>query len=353
MKAVLAALLLLAPSAPTPLFHLTDPRLDEISGIAAGIRSPGVVYVQNDSGDSARFFALDSRSGAVLAEYDVPGASNVDWEDIAVARDAAGTPSVWLADIGDNDATRTQIQLYRVDEPRVDTRQRDLRLTSAPAHVLRLRYPDGPHDAESLAVSPAGVPYVVTKSMLGRSEVFAVPDATSPAGVQTLRRVGTIRFTVTGTRGPFAPIGQLTATAADWQGSTFVVRTYTDAYFWTVDGGDLAAALRRPPIRMPLPEQPQGEGICLDGSRALIDSEGVGSAVYAVRVPPAANSPTTAAPASTAPSAAAPMPAAPVDSGSTAGPWWAVVGSAAVLLLAGLGVGAARRRSRSAARRYR
>ena len=32
--------------------------LRELSGLAAGIRSPDVVYAQNDSGDSARFFAL-------------------------------------------------------------------------------------------------------------------------------------------------------------------------------------------------------------------------------------------------------------------------------------------------------
>jgi hypothetical protein len=287
LRAALAALLLVGP--PTPVFHLRDPRLDEISGIAVGIRSPGVVYVQNDSGDSARFFALDARTGDLLAEYDVPGARNVDWEDLAVTRDAAGTPSVWLADIGDNASNRTQLQLYRVDEPLVHRGVRGRRVATAAPQVLRLRYPpgSGAHDAESLAVSPAGVPYVITKSLVGRSEVFAVPDPLAYERVQTLRPVGTITFAFTGTPGPFAPLGQLTATGADWQGDTLVVRTYTDAYFWRIPDEALAAALQHDPVRVALPEQPQGEGICLAGDRALIDSERVGSAVYAVPVPPA------------------------------------------------------------------
>ena len=196
----------------TRLFRLADSQLDEISGIAAGIRSPNVVYVQNDSGDLARFFALDKTSGRLLAQYAVPDAVNIDWEDIAVAPDAHGTPSVWLADIGDNDRQRKQIQLYRVDEPRVPMTGHDAQLAATQPDVWRLRYPDGPHDAESLAVSPTGVPYVITKSATGTSEVFA---ATSRNGTQTLRKVGTIRFHLTGTPGPFAPLGELTATGAD------------------------------------------------------------------------------------------------------------------------------------------
>jgi len=72
------------------VFRFADSRIDEASGIGVGIASPGVVYVQNDSGDAARFFAVDASTGATLAVYSVPGAQNVDWEDLAVARDARG-----------------------------------------------------------------------------------------------------------------------------------------------------------------------------------------------------------------------------------------------------------------------
>ena len=166
-----------------------------------GIASPGVVYVQNDSGDAARFFAVDASTGATLAVYSVPGAQNVDWEDLAVARDARGVPSVWLADIGDNDAARQEVRIYRVDEPVVDRARAGLQLATAEPSVWRLRYPGGPVDAEALAVAPGGAGYVVTKSFFGESAVYAVPATADPTRVQTLRQVAEIRFSMTGTPG--------------------------------------------------------------------------------------------------------------------------------------------------------
>jgi hypothetical protein len=275
--------LLAALAAPQVLFHIADTRIGEASGIARGIASPGVVYVQNDSGDSARFFALDARTGATLATYTVPGATNVDWEDIAVARDRRGVPSVWIADIGDNDANRAEVRVYRVDEPHV--RAGAVATTAAP-ETWRLRYPGGPIDAESLAVAPGGAAYIVTKALLGGSTVYALAPRPSGA-VQTVRQVGEIRFQLTGTLGGPNQFGQLTATGASLSadGSVFAVRTYTDAYLWRVAHGDVAAALRAAPVRVALPAQPQGEGIAVDGKRLLIDTEGAGSAVYAVPLP--------------------------------------------------------------------
>jgi hypothetical protein len=264
--------------AATLLFHIADPRITEASGIATSEVHPGVVYVQNDSGDSPRFFAVDLHTGRTVATYAVPNATNVDWEDIAVARDRRGVASVWLADIGDNDARRAEVRIYRVDEPRAGS-------AVGPPEVWRLRYPDGPHDAESLAVSPGGAAFIVTKSLLGSSAVYAVPAR--PGGVQTLHKIGEIHFALTGTPGGPNIVGQLTATGAAFSrdGTLLAVRTYTDAYLWRVVDGDLAAALRVPPVRVALPAQPQGEGIAVGGSRLLVDSEGRGSALYAVPLP--------------------------------------------------------------------
>jgi hypothetical protein len=278
---------------PHPLFHLTNPEIDEASGIAAGIASPGVVYVQNDSGDEARFFALDGRTGRTLATYSVPDATNVDWEDLAVAPDAQGVPSIWLADIGDNTAVRSEVRIYRVDEPHVDrTGTGGTTATSAP-QVWRLRYPDGPRDAESLAVSPAGAAVIVSKSLSGASQVFAVPARPDADRVQTVRALGSIRFTFTGTPGGPNLFGQLTATGAalSRKGTLLAVRTYTDAYVWRVRNRTLAAAIRTAPVRIALPAQDQGEGIAFDGDRLIIDSEGVDSTVYAVALPAALTRP--------------------------------------------------------------
>jgi hypothetical protein len=74
---VLAQILITLTTATHPVLH--DPRIDEASGIAQGIRSPGVYYLQNDSGDSARFFAVDARTGRTRAMFSVPGGVNHDW----------------------------------------------------------------------------------------------------------------------------------------------------------------------------------------------------------------------------------------------------------------------------------
>jgi hypothetical protein len=365
--AVLAALCAVpaaAPAAgagsPVPRFRLSDPRLAEVSGLAVGHRSPSVLYVQNDSGDSARFFALDAGTGAIRAVCAVPGARNVDWEDLATGPDRAGHWSVWLADIGDNDAVRSEVRIYRVAEPVIDPSRVGSagRLDAGPPDVWRLRYPDGPRDAESLVADPVGRRlYVITKALLGHSEVFEVPPDPDPSRIQPMTWVGTIDFRLTGTPGGPSPVGQLTATGAGMSpdGSLLAVRTYTDAYLWPVTGGQLAAALGHPPVRIPLPAQPQGEGIAVTADALLLDSEGTGASVYRVPLPASllarrsatpteAGSPVSARPTSAA-SAASPSPTSTAP-GSTTGnrttDW--LVSTATIGALAAVALLARRRR---------
>ena len=269
-----------------PCSRFADSRIDEASGIGVGIASPGVVYVQNDSGDAARFFAVDASTGATLAVYSVPGAQNVDWEDLAVARDARGVPSVWLADIGDNDAARQEVRIYRVDEPVVDRARAGLQLATAEPSVWRLRYPGGPADAEALAVAPGGAGYVVTKSFFGESAVYAVPATADPTRVQTLRQVAEIRFSMTGTPGGPSAIGQLTATGAPCRRTgTCWPYARTPTPTCGPSSGDIAARFtaRRCASRCPSNGSARA---CRAGLGALVDSEGAGSTVYAVPMPP-------------------------------------------------------------------
>ena len=56
--------------------------IDEASGIAASRTNPNVLWVHNDSGDSARVFAIHI-DGTLLGTYSLSGASATDWEDIS------------------------------------------------------------------------------------------------------------------------------------------------------------------------------------------------------------------------------------------------------------------------------
>ncbi len=343
-----------ATASPVSVCRPTDGRLTELSGLAVGIASRGVLYVHNDSGDTARFFALDARTCAVLAKYTVPGAENVDWEDVAVARDAAGVPSVWLADIGDNLARRDSVALYRVDEPAVDRRAPGAEHLTVAPQVWRLRYPDGPHDAESLAVTPGGHAFVITKDLLGRSTVYAVP-AEPGATIARMTDVGAIRFRLTATPGGPNIAGRLTATGAavSADGTGLAVRTYTDVDVWSLRGRDLRTAIAADPLVVPVPGQRQGEGVAVDGARLLVDSEGLGEPIEAASLPaarPASSTPGTSRPATARAGASASSPGP--SQGSSREPAhaarWLVVAAAIVALGGG---GWLVRRARGAPRR--
>jgi hypothetical protein len=335
------------------IFQLADTRITEASGIAIGVRSAGVDYVQNDSGDRNRYFAVDARTGATAATVTVTGADNVDWEDIAVGPGRSGVSSVWLADIGDNDAVRPEVQVYRVPEPHV-LRSAHGRVARTPrAEVWRLRYPTGPVNAEGLAVAPDGRAYIVTKSPLGASTVYLVPARPDRRHVQSLQRVGAVQLLPHGTPNPFGVAGELTVTGAaiSPDGALFAVRTYAEAYVWPVVSGDVAAALRTPPTRVRLPRQGLGEGIALTDDRtAVIDSEGAGSAVYTVPLPPIGSRAAVAAsgpadPPSRVASAAARPTGRPQREASPW--WWAAATAAGVAVLTAAGWGWRRSRIRS------
>lgn len=335
--AAVRVLILLVLLASRTVLTFADPAIDESSGLAVDPARPDVLFTHNDSGDVARFFAVGP-DGRTLAAYRLPGVDAVDIEDMAVGpMTRGGPPMVWLADIGDNRGTRPSVALYVVPLPAVPQRPVGTVRTPAPT-VWRLSYPGGGRDAEALAVDPVdGRAFVVTKSPLGLSTVYAVPP-----GGGVLTEVGRLRFSLTGTPGgPVGPVGQLAVTGASFSadGSRLVLRTYTDGYAWAVPGSDVAAALRRPPVRFPLPEQRQGEGVAVtpDGRSVLLSSEGVHQPVLEVPLPVATSSSAAASSQAQRPATQRPptdRPAtAPEHSQRATAISWAAAAAAALLLV--------------------
>jgi hypothetical protein len=194
--------------------HVDDAEATELSGLVLSTRQPGVLWSHNDSGDRARIFALRSSDAHVLASLDVPGAQAVDWEDIAIGPGG----DLLLGDIGDNDAKRADVVVYRIPEPDLSTHP----ATTAPAQAITLRYPDGAHNAETLlADRRTGELVIVTKTLSGRSGVYT---ANVDAGAtQTLRARGHITFGLAG----LTTAGDVSA-----DGRTIAIRTYGDLSVW-------------------------------------------------------------------------------------------------------------------------
>ena len=249
--------------------RLAAPEATEISGLVASPAQPGVLWAHNDSGDRARIFALRS-DGSLIASLDVPGAEATDWEDIAVGPGG----DLLLGDIGDNQSVRKDIDIYRVPEPQLDGGPS----ATGAATRLRLTYPDGAHDAETLLADPrTGEIVIVTKRLDGRSGVYAgrAPARDKP-GEAVLRHAGDLRLGLAGL-----------ATAGDVSGDrhTVAIRTYTALYAWArKPGASLAATLtRRKPCvgSAQLGREGQGESLALsrDGRSFFTLAEGAEAAL--------------------------------------------------------------------------
>jgi hypothetical protein len=250
------------------LCNLADPRITESSGIVASSAYDDVLYTHNDSGDTARFFAID-RTCHTRATFVLTGVQARDWEDIS--RGPAHT--LWLGDIGDNSGKRTNgVLVHRAQEPRPATGA-----VQVASVAFRFRYADGPHDAEALLVHPrTGQVLIVTKNLAGGT-VYAASLPLQSGKPNILTRVGRV------------PVPEVTAGDISPDGTHVVLRNYTAAYEWTVKGDDVAAALGGEPTRIPLPGSPQGEGITYtrDGQGLIVTSEGVGAQVQEVARPQA------------------------------------------------------------------
>jgi hypothetical protein len=252
--------------------------LSESSGIAVSRTQPGVYWSHNDSGDGPNLYAIDS-AGQLLATFKVGDAEARDWEDMSsgpcvgdpVGAAAPVSPDcLYLADIGDNDRSRQWLTIYVVVEPRLDASAGTLR-----SRYFRYRYPDGPDDAEAMAVLPDGDVTIVSKGRSGQIGMFR------------LRRDGIARAILSGEVllaeyigdsgiRPDPAVGRLaTGAAVSPDATTLAIRTYYEVFF-------LRAIRDREMLVWRGPGQPcflgdaesQGEAIAyLDRDTLLLTSE--------------------------------------------------------------------------------
>lgn len=250
---------------PRALGQIVDPVV-ELSGLVASRSQPGVLYAHNDSGDSARFFALSATNGAVLQEFLVQSASNRDWEDIALGPCASGT-CVFLGDIGDNARVRTDYALYVVPEPMVTSGGM---MMNVPSQRFPYEYPMAEkHNAESLLVDPqSGRPYIVTKEPNGQpSFVYRFPMPLTPGVSATLELVTTLTV-------PGPTDLQLTGADVSPCGDAVLLRMYNRLVIQRGDGG-VESAFAGAPTNVPVAQEVQGEAVAFaaDGRSYFTASE--------------------------------------------------------------------------------
>lgn len=188
----------------------------ESSGLAGSRTRADLLWTHNDAGNDAELFAVDA-TGALVTRARVSGVEAVDWEDIG-AGPCAGGSCLFIADVGDNEAERDHITVYRVPEPEPDVTE------ATGAVALTARFPDAPQDAEAFFVLPGGEAFLVTKGRHGPITLYRYP--TTPGAGAALERVRELWPE------PRSDRDRVTGATASPDGRWVGIRTLNDLYLY-------------------------------------------------------------------------------------------------------------------------
>lgn len=227
--------------------------INEASGIAASRENSDVLWTHNDSGDSARVFAMNTE-GTHLGIYYLSGASATDWEDMAIGPGPTeGIDYLYIGDIGDNSAVRSSIKIYRVPEPTVDENQSPVNVNLTGVESITLQYPDGARDAETLMIDSVTKDiYIISKREI-YSRVYLATYPQSTSSTITMEYKGQL------------PWGWAVGGDVSTDGSLVIVRRNANASIWRRDDGvNLWEIFTDTECPVSIIWEPQGEAICFD-----------------------------------------------------------------------------------------
>jgi hypothetical protein len=246
----------------TQVCQVTNANLDEVTGMVA---SGDVIYAV-EGGTTAQPPAVTIwtiNATTCEATSETYGLSPVDPQDLALGADGA----LWVADTGRGlSGDREWVTLERVDLA-----------SGADAVAYRALNPaSGPINGTALLLDENNQPIIIAS--VGQSALLFRPDAplqpNARDNLPTLQQVGQFTPTDTDTPTPRGPFGRMVVTGAAMSPdrSKVVLRTESDAYEFTVTGGDIVAAITQgTPTITPLPNEENGQAITYsaDGSRLL------------------------------------------------------------------------------------
>lgn len=162
--------------------YISNVLISESSGIVASRNQPGVFWTHNDKGHKPRLFAI-TQTGKSLATFNVEGPLIHDWEDVAI--DDQG--HLFIGDIGNNHNERSELAVYRIQEPVVASAQKQV----LPEARWQLKYPGHRFNCESLFVYQ-NCGFVISKVFQDKkAEVyrFALKTSTNPVSLELVTRL--------------------------------------------------------------------------------------------------------------------------------------------------------------------
>jgi len=270
--------------------------LGEASGLVASRTHPGALWSHNDGGDGDRLFGIGD-DGRDLGVHELAGIDATDVEDVAIAKGTTGD-DILLADIGDNELSRSSIRIYRFREPD----------PAAPApiewiEILEFVYPDRPHNAETLLVDDASNRVViVTKEQrlddgqpdaFGRTEPSFIFEGAldghgdAPVELVPAGTIDTIGLELLNDQPNLHPAGLLgfggvpTGGDVSADGSRVALRTYEALWLWPRrPAQSVAEALASEPCQVATANERQGEAVGFVDGALMTLGEGVNQPLH-------------------------------------------------------------------------
>lgn len=212
--------------------------IPEASGITDSKRNAGYLWVQQDRGNPTYVYLL-KHDGTVTDSVFIDGASNQDWEDMALAGG-----QLYIADIGDNNAAYSQYRFYYFTEPALGTRK------VSSFKTINFKYPDGSHDAEAFLVDPGTKDiYIITKRD-AKSKVYKLISPQSTTSLNEAVFVADLTF------------NGVVSAAISPDAKEIIIKTYTSLYYFTKEASQsIAVALAKQPSALDYQVELQGEAI--------------------------------------------------------------------------------------------
>ncbi|WP_270090234.1 hypothetical protein [Sphingobacterium sp. SYP-B4668] len=232
------------------LGRLTSPELQEVSGLVASRKYPGLFWGHNDSGDDARIFLIDSLAQLKFT-CNLDGVAAVDCEDIAWV-EIDGKSHLVLADIGDNLGKRPYTTLYVFEEPEIDTHLPHGTVSNSAIRSIKVMYPTGPKDAEALIIDPISKKLIIFSKRELRSGIYITDFFQAWENQQAiLTKAGELGFNF------------VTAADVSADGQQIIVKNLLNIYYWQIDSKrGWTLTMQRPYIKLRYDAEAQGEAIC-------------------------------------------------------------------------------------------
>jgi hypothetical protein len=229
--------------------NIINKPLGEISGIVCGIKNNNWVYVHEDSGNDNEIYVY-SKSGKYQGYINLFGIKNNDWEDIAIGPGPIdGESYIYVADFGDNNAVRRNINIIRFIEPDLTKLDSNFIYQVYDYAIIEFEYPDGPRDAEELMINPINKDLIIVSKREANCHVYSLPYPQNTQKKITAIFHGKL------------PFKRIIAGDINQNGTQILLKDEGSIYLWNIENNPVETLFKHKPKKVNYAAEVQGEAV--------------------------------------------------------------------------------------------